>query len=113
MAAMSTVLTEFSDSSNARTYTCPAHTAVKPLLVLQRRRVPVGAQVVLEDEITVVSTTEDSDAEILDQPITFSVKVRRSKHGIAADIAAALVIFRDIIAGDEFAATVDGQYYLS
>jgi hypothetical protein len=43
----------------------------------------------------------------------FQAVIRRPKDGIAADVTAALAIFRDIIAGDEFGNTVSTQEYLS
>lgn len=113
MAAMTTALTEFSDNGNSRTYTYTGHTASEPRLVLQKRRVPAGNQEIVEDTITVLSSTEDSDGALLQQNVTFSVTVRRPKSGIAADVTAALAIIRDIVAGDEFANTVDTQEWLS
>lgn len=105
MAAMTTVLTVFSQG----TYTTSGHTVQKPKLVLQKRRVPTGNQVVAEDVITVLHGAEDSNGVILDSKVAFSASVRRHKDAIAADVAAALVIFRDIVAGDEFGNTVDTQ----
>lgn len=113
MAAMSTALTEFSDSGNSRTYTTSGHTFGKPKLVLQRRRVPVGSQVVAEDTISVVHATEDADGNILPQKVSLTVTLRRPINGLSTDVDAALVIFRDIIAGDEFGNTVDTSEYLS
>jgi len=113
MAAMTTVLTEFADNGNSRTYTQASHTALKPLLVLQKRKVPSGNQTVIEDTVTVLSATEDSDGAILPQRVSFSATVRRPKDGTAADVTAMLAVFRDIVAGDEFANMVDTQEYLS
>ncbi len=112
MAAMTTALTEFSDNGNSRTYTYTGHTASEPRLVLQKRRVPAGNQSVVEDTVTVLSSTEDSAAEILPSNVTFSITVRRPKNGIASDVTAALAIIRDIVAGDEFANTVSTQEWL-
>jgi hypothetical protein len=80
--------------------------------VLQRRRTGAGQNSVLEDTITVLSSTEDSDGAILSSKVTFSATVRRPLDGIAADVTAALAIFRDVIAGDEFANTVSTQEWL-
>lgn len=112
MAAMSTVLTEFSDNGNSRTYSQAAHTAVKPQLVLQKRKVPSGNQTVVEDTITVLAATEDSDGAVLPSRVTFTATVRRPVDGTAADVTAMLAVFRDIVAGDEFANTVDTQEWL-
>lgn len=113
MAAMATALTEFNDTVNSRTYTTSGHTTSKPKLVLQKRRVPSGNQVVSEDVISVIHGTEDSNGDSLDQKIVMSVTVRKPINAIAADISAALVILRDVVAGDEFANTVNTQEYLS
>lgn len=109
MVAMTTALTTFSQG----TYTTSGHTVQKPKLVLQKRRVPTGSQVVAEDTITVLHGAEDSDGTVLDSKIAFTVTVRRPKDAIAADISAALAIIRDIVANDEFANTVDTQEPLS
>lgn len=113
MAAMTTALTEFSDNGNSRTYTTSGHTALSPELVLQKRRVPSGSQTIVEDVITVLHSTVDADSVILPQKIAFTVTVRRPLTGLSTDVDAALVIFRDIIAGDEFTNTVSTQEYLS
>jgi hypothetical protein len=113
MAAMSTALTVFADNGNARTYTTSGHTAADPRLVLQRRRVPEGNSTVLEDTVTVLSGTEDSDGAVLPQKVLFTATVRRPISGISARVDSALAIFRDIVAGDEFANTVTTQEWLS
>lgn len=113
MAGMTTVLTEFSDSANSRTYTTPGHTALKPKLLIQKRRVPEGNQTVAETTISVIHATEDSDGMVLSQKVSMAVTVRYPIQGLQADIDAALVILRDAVAGDEFANTVDTQEYLS
>ncbi len=112
MAAMLTALTEFSDNGNSRTYSLAGHTAQSPQLVIQKRRVPVGNQVVAESTIDVIYATEDSAGALLPQKVVFSAVVRFPINGIQADIDAALVVFRDIIAGDEFSNTVNTQEYL-
>lgn len=112
MAAMATALTEFSDKENSRTYTYTGHTAQEPRLVLEKRKIASGATSVLEDTVTVLSSTEDSAGDLLASKVTFEVKVRRPVNGIAADVTAALAIFRDIVAGDEFTNTVSTQEWL-
>jgi hypothetical protein len=113
MAAMTTVLTEFADNGNSRTFTQAGHTAIKPQLVLQKRKVPTGSQTVIEDTITVLSATEDSLGVKLPQRVSFSVTVRRPIDGIAADVTSMLAVLRDIVAGDEFANTVNTQEYVA
>lgn len=115
MAGMTTTLTEFSDKENSRTYVIngASHTAAKPRLLLQRRVVPSANQSIIEDEISVLYGTEDADGNVLSARVMFSAKVRRPKEGDASDVTAALAVFRDVIAGDEFTAVTTGSLYLS
>lgn len=112
MAAMTTVVTEFADNGNSRTYSYTGHTALKPKLVLQKRKVPAGSQVMLEDSVRVLVATTDPTAAVMAEKISFEVIVRRPTLGLAADVTAALATFRDIVAGDEFGATVNTQGWL-
>lgn len=115
MAAMTTTLTEFSDKENSRTYVVDgaSHTASKPRMILQQRKVPGANQSIIEDEVSVLYGTTDADSNILDSRVLISAKVRRPKEGDAADMTAALAVFRDVVAGDEFTAVTTGSYYLS
>jgi hypothetical protein len=61
----------------------------------------------------VISGTEDADSIPLASKVSFEVKLRRPVNGAAADVAAALVIFRDVVAGDEFGNTTITQEWLS
>lgn len=112
MAAMSTALTEFRDLGDSRTYTYTGHTASEPKLVVQRRVVASGAQSVNESLVQVVSSTEDSEGTILASRVMFEARCRYPINGLTADVTAALAIFRDIIAGDEFTNTVSTQEWL-
>lgn len=112
MAGMTTVLTEFSNNGNSRTSTYTPHTAVEPRLVIEKRRVPEQNQSQIEYSVKVVSSTEDAAGVILSEKVSFECIVRYPKLGLAADIAAALVVFRDIIAGDEFGNSVTTQEFL-
>jgi hypothetical protein len=113
MAAMTTALTEFSNMGNSRTSTYTGHTALEPRLVIEKRRVPEGNQTMVEYSFKVVSSTEDSDGEILQNKVSFEAVVRYPVLGLSTDVDAALVIFRDIVAGDEFANSVDTQEWLT
>lgn len=113
MAAMTTVLTEFSDSGNSRTYTTANHTTAKPCLVIQKRKVPSGSQTVQEVSFSVVHATEDTNGAILPSKVVFEAIHRSPIDGDAADVTAAKAIFLDIVAGDEFANTVTTQEWLS
>lgn len=112
MAGMTTALTEFANSGNSRTSTYTGHTASDPKLVIEKRRVPDGNATMVEYSCKVVEATEDGNGDALSQKISFECVVRYPVAAIAADISAALVIFRDIIAGDEFANSVSTQEWL-
>lgn len=112
MAGQLTALTEFSDSGNSRTYTTANHVTAKPCLVIQKRKVPSGNQTVQEVSVAVVHATEDSAGAILPSKVVFEAHHRSPIDGLAADVSAALVIFRDIIAGDEFGNSVNTQEWL-
>lgn len=113
MAGMATVLTEFADNGNSRTYTFTGHTVLSPKLVLQKRKVPVGNAIMQEDTITVLLGTTDSDGAVLPQRVSFQAQIRRPITGDADDVTAALAVFRDIIAGDEFGVTVNTSNWLT
>jgi hypothetical protein len=113
MAAMTTALTEFANNGNSRTCTYTGHTAAEPRLVIEKRRVPEGSQTMIEYSAKVVSSTEDADGTILSSKVSMESIIRYPLDGISADVTAALVIFRDIIAGDEFANSVTTQEWLT
>ena len=112
MAAMTTALTEFADNGNSRTYTYTGHTASEPRLVIQRRKVATGSTSVIEDTVSVISSTEDAAGDLLSSKVLFEAKIRRPVDGIAGDVTAALAVFRDVVAGDEFTNTVSTQEWL-
>jgi hypothetical protein len=112
MAGMTTVLTEFADQGNSRTSTTSGHTATSPKLVIEKRKVPEGGQTMAEYSCKVVHATDDADGNVLSNKVSFEGVVRYPLLGQSSDITAALVIFRDIIAGDEFGNSVTTQEWL-
>lgn len=112
MAAMTTVLTEFSNNGNSRTSTTSGHTAVSPKLVIEKRRVPEGNQTVSEYSCKVVHATEDVDGLVLSNKVSFEVIGRFPLLGQAADVTAALAILRDVVAGDEFGNSITTQEWM-
>lgn len=112
MAAMTTVLTEFSNNGNSRTSTLTGHTAMKPRLVIEKRRVPEGNQTMIEYSCKVIFATEDDDGVVLSNKVAFEGNVRYPIQGQVADVTSALAIFADIINGDEFATSVSTQGWL-
>lgn len=112
MAAMTTVLTEYANNGNSITFTTSGHSAVAPKLVLQRRREAGNGRVVAEVEITVLHGTTDVDSNPIAERVAMSVKSRFPITGKTTDRDAVLAILRDIVAGDEFAASVASLNHL-
>lgn len=113
MAAMSTALTVFDSLNGKRVNTYTGHSILDPRLVIENRRLAEGARTVSEYSFKVVSGTEDSDSVPLAEKVSFEAIVRVPVHGASADVTAALAIFRDIVAGDEFGNSVDTQEWLA
>ena len=112
MTAMSTSVTEFADNGNSRSYTLSGHTAMKPRMLLQRRKVATQEGAVAEDQFSVLYGTTDSTSAPMRSRVLFTATFRRPVGCSSADITAALTVFRDVIAGDEFGATVSTQNWL-
>jgi hypothetical protein len=112
MAAQTTALTEFSDNGDSRTYTFTGHSVVKPKLVIQKRKVPGVNGKVAETSVSVICGTEDSLGAYLPEKVSFQVIVRTPINGITTDVDAALAVFRDIMAGDEFGFSIPTQNFL-
>jgi hypothetical protein len=113
MAAMSTTLTEFSDRENARTYLYPGHTVALPRLVIQKRKVPVATTDLASNMLSVVFGCEDAAGSVLERKGAIEVTNRYPANCAAADLAAALVVFRDIVNSDEFATMITSQAYVA
>jgi hypothetical protein len=112
MPAMSTALTEFSDNGNSRTYTLSGHTAMKPKIVVQKRKIPANQQASAEITVDVVLGTQDSEGMALSAKTAFSITARYPVLGQSAEITSGLAVIRDIVASDEFAAAVTSQNWL-
>lgn len=102
MAAMTMTLTEYQDNGNARTSLRAGHDLSAPKMFLERRKPPAG-QVgsVGEYQGTVLSGTTDGTDPIASR-IRFSALGAIPVGAPEADIAAAIVAFRDFVASDEF-----------
>jgi hypothetical protein len=112
MAGMTTVLTEFSSLGNSRTSTLTGHTASKPKLVIEKRRVPEGNQTMAEYSFKTIEATTDADGDVLSNKVSIETIVRYPIDGTSTDVDAALAVHRDITAGDEFANSVSTQEWL-
>jgi len=106
MAAMTTALTEFASNGNSRTSILSDHTVALPRLVIEKRRMAQGNQKISEFNFSVVYATTDPNSEVIPEKIAFTGTVRVPKDSDSTDIAAALAVFRDVIAGDEFGVSV-------
>jgi len=111
MAAMTTALTEFATNGDSRTYTYTGHTVSDPRLVLQKRKVPVGNAVMSENSLRVISGTDESGT-ILPQKVSFEVVARYPVNCTYADVTAALAVFRDIVASDEWTSSVSSANFV-
>jgi hypothetical protein len=113
MASFTTSLTNFSNSGDSVVYTQDAHTVAKPLLVLQKRKVPTGNQTMQETTLSTVNATVDAvSSEVLSQKILFQTVVRTPIAGAAADVTAALATHIDLVSSDEFANAVSTQEWI-
>lgn len=112
MAALAATLTLFSTSGNSKTSTAAGHTSVKPKLVIEKRKVPVGDNGVAENTIGVVFGTVNPASENLPTKILYEAKVRRPVNGNATDLSDALVLFRDVVQSTEFGTMTTTQNWL-
>lgn len=114
MTALVTALTEFATNGNSRTYTTSGHTASKPKLVIQKRRVPEGNQVVQETTVSVIQAAVDPNDMVMPSKVVFSATIRYPIGIKTSDttVADALVIFRDVVQSTEFGTTVTSQNFL-
>lgn len=112
MANFATVITEFSDKENNRTYMVSGHTVAAPRLVIQKRKVPTAVSGVAETHLMVVFGTEDAEGLPLASKVVFDAGVRFPANGQADDVTAALAVFRDFVASDQFTAMVNSQAYV-
>lgn len=112
MASYTTVIKGFSEKENSRTYEISGHTVLAPKLLIQKRKVAATAEASAESQLQVVYGTSDADGNILQKKVVFSADVRYPVNGQASDISAALVVFRDFVASDEFTSLVNSQTYV-
>lgn len=112
MAVMSTVLTEFATQGNSRTSTYGGHTATSPKLVVEKRKVPNGKQVMVEYSFKVIEAATDASGLVLPNRVSFEGVVRYPVAAQASEIAAARAIFRDIVGGDEWVNSTITQEWL-
>lgn len=113
MASQTTALTEFADNGNSRTSTIQGHTAIQPRLVIEKRVVPAGEKSNLQYSFSVIYGTKDAEGLVLPGKVAFDLTVRYPVNGQQTDVSAALAVLRDIVAGDEFASSIETQGWLN
>jgi len=112
MANMTTVLKEFADNGNSRTYVTSAHTVAEPRVVIQKRKIPTNQVAgVSEDSCKVVYGTSDATGPLA-QKISLEVVVRRPLNADATDLSGAIALFREMVASDNFSSVISGQLWL-
>lgn len=112
MASFATTITEFSDKENNRTYMVAGHTVQAPRLVIQKRKTPASTTSVAETHLMVVYGTNDADGLPLSSKVVFDAGVRYPANGQPGEVTAALAVFRDLVASDQFTAMVNSQAYV-
>jgi len=114
MAALSATLTHFSTTADSRTWTTSGHTASKPKLVIQKRKVPVGNAKVAETSIAVIQAAIGADDAILPSKVDAMISFRYSTEIKSGEttVADSLALIRDVVASDEFAALVLSQNFI-
>lgn len=112
MASYTTDLTEFASNGDSRTYTVSGHSVSLPKLVIQKRKVPTGNQIMAESNVSVVYGTVDAAGAVLPQKVLMTFGVRYPVNSTSTAITAALATARDLIASDEWTAIVSSQNFL-
>jgi hypothetical protein len=110
---MTSALVEFANNGNSKTSTLSGHSAKLPKLVIEKRRVPEGLQKIAEYSCKVIYATTDAESNPLSSKVSYEVIARYPIDGQTSDITGGLAVLRDIVAGDEFANSVDTQEWLS
>lgn len=116
MASLSATLTEFSEQANSKTYTTSGHTASKPKLVIEKRTVPVGNQVMADFSVSIIQAVNGADSVVHPQKVSYELKVRYPIDADPTDLSsvqdAALVLLKDFAASDEFGASHKTQNWV-
>lgn len=112
MASFLTVITEFSDKENQRKYSIAGGTVSKPRQLIQKRVEPATPQAKAISSLDVVYGTTDPDGNVHPSKVVFGASVRFPRDALQADIDAALAVFRDFVASDQFTNMVNSQEYV-
>lgn len=85
------------------------HTANKPAIIIQSSKVPDSSNANVESTTKVVYGTVDAEGLVVPSKVLFQATSRRPKQGVDADWNAALALFREYVASDEFTAHAENQ----
>lgn len=106
MADMVTALTGYSNVGTTITYETAGHSLSDAKLVVQKRGQQGSGQTLFKGEVAVVAGAEDSAGDQMPNNLRLTAASSIPVGVIAADIDAAIVIFRDYVASDDFPAAV-------
>lgn len=112
MAALALALIEFSEEKNKRTYTLASHTATKPALLIQSKKVPQNGSALLGTDFKIVRASVDALGVPTSSKISLSFNGTYPVNCVIADIDAAIADFRAVVASDEFVTLVKAQTWV-
>lgn len=109
MASFTTPLEMYSSNGDSVTYILNDHTAQKPSLVIQSRKVANSASGNIETRVAVVRGTLDSEGALIPSRAMIDISGKYPKHGDFADVQACLATAIDLISSDEFLEALQKQ----
>lgn len=112
MSQLTTPISEYSDNGNTRTYAVQGHLAAKPFLVIQKRSAPGGVNASTEMSFRVIKATTNAIGDIIPNKASVEVVVRCPNQGKPDDLQTAFTLAKEIIASDEFRASVTSLTWL-
>lgn len=112
MPTIATELKSFAENGNVKTYTAPQHSVAEPRLVIQKRSIAASIASVAGTTLKVVFGTSDAAGAPIQQRISLETVARVPVSGSESDVDAAIAVFRDIVASDEFVIAVKQQLWV-
>lgn len=112
MAEMTTVLVQRSDSADAREFQAPSHSLTTPFTVRQKRVAPKTLTGRATDNVSILRGGVDNTGVALSIPLTMQLGISRQANMSETDLAAAIALFRELVASTNFDAIVRGQSYI-
>lgn len=106
MADMTAALSFYSNVGTTITYTSAGHDLSDAKFMVQKRGQQGSGQTLYKGEVAVVQGAEDSAGDQLPNNLRLTAASSIPIGTIVADIDAAIVLFRDYVASDDFPAAV-------